>query len=76
MIDLLVTPARHLRFREFFFLLGGLPRLKGHIGILATHLFYDPAHEAHIGINFGDNRRMVESFQALIEVENILQRMG
>ena len=31
-----------VRFKEFFFLLGRLPKVKGHIGILATHLFYDP----------------------------------
>ena len=63
-----------IRFRELFFLLGGLPRLKGHIGILATHLYYDPLHDAHIALNFGDAGRMVESFQALIEVMNVLGR--
>ena len=61
-----------LHFKEFFPLLGHLPRAKGHIGILSTHMFYDPAKEAHIIMNFGDNTRMVESFQALIEIENML----
>jgi D-alanyl-D-alanine carboxypeptidase len=65
-----------IRFKEFFFLLGRLPRIKGHIGILATHLFYDPTREAHILLNFGDNKRMVQSFRALIEIENRLQRLG
>ena len=65
-----------IRFKEFFFLLGKLPKVKGHIGILATHLFYDPTRDAHIIINFGSNTRMVESFKALIEVENTIQRMG
>lgn len=64
-----------IRFREFFFLLGGLPRVKGHIGILATHMYYDPATESHLIMNFGDNKRMVESFRALIEIENTLQRI-
>jgi len=64
-----------IRFKDFFFLLGRLPKTKGHIGVLATHLFYDPIQEAHIIMNFGDNTRMVESFKALIEIENILQRM-
>jgi D-alanyl-D-alanine carboxypeptidase len=64
-----------LRFKEFFFLLGHLPRCRGHIGVLATHLFYDPVKDAHIILNLGDNTRMVESFQALIEIENILFRM-
>lgn len=65
-----------IRFGEFFFLLGGLPKVKGHIGILATHMFYDPRHQAHIVMNFGDNTRMVESFQALIEIENTLARIA
>jgi hypothetical protein len=49
--------------------------VKGHIGVLATPMFYDAAHETHILMNFGDNARMVESFKALIEVKNTLYRM-
>lgn len=64
-----------IHFNEFFFLLRGLPKVYGHIGILATHLFYDPIHEAHIILNFGATDRMVESFQALIQIENILQKI-
>lgn len=64
-----------IRFSEFFFLLRSLPRLYGHIGILATHLFYDPVNEAHIVLNFGATGRMVHSFQALIQIENLLQRV-
>jgi D-alanyl-D-alanine carboxypeptidase len=64
-----------IRFKEFFFLLGHLPKAKGHIGVLATHMFYDPTQDAHVVMNFGDNTRMVESFQALIEIENVLYRM-
>lgn len=64
-----------IHFSEFLFLLGGLPKIKGHIGILSTHMFYDPTRDTHIIMNFGSNTRMVESFKALIEVENILRRM-
>jgi len=64
-----------IHFKDFFFLLGRLPKIEGHIGILGTHLFYDPTLDAHIIMNFGDNTRMVESFKALIEIENVLQRM-
>jgi D-alanyl-D-alanine carboxypeptidase len=64
-----------IHFKDFFFLLGRLPKIKGHIGILGTHLFYDLTRDAHIIMNFGDNTRMVESFKALIEIENVLQRM-
>jgi D-alanyl-D-alanine carboxypeptidase len=65
-----------IRFKEFFFLLGKLPKIKGHIGILSTHLFYDPSSEAHIIMNFGSNTFMVGSFKALIEIENTIQRIG
>jgi D-alanyl-D-alanine carboxypeptidase len=64
-----------IRFKEFFFLLGRLPKIRGHIGILSTHLFYDPPHDAHIIMNFGSNTRMVESFKALIAIENVLQKI-
>ena len=65
-----------IRFKEFFFLLRHLPGIRGHIGILSTHMFYDPVTDAHIVMNFGDNTRMVASFKALIEVENTIQRIG
>jgi D-alanyl-D-alanine carboxypeptidase len=65
-----------IHFSEFFLLLRSLPKLKGAIGILATHLYYDPAHEAHIVMNFGDNSRMAASFQALIQIENTLKRIA
>ena len=64
-----------IRFKEFFFLLGKLPKIKGHIGILSTHMFFDPAKDAHTIMNFGSNTRMVESFMALIEIENLLQKV-
>jgi D-alanyl-D-alanine carboxypeptidase len=64
-----------IRFKEFFFLLGRLPKIKGHIGILSTQLFYDAVMDAHIIMNFGDNKSMVQSFRALIEIENTLLKM-
>lgn len=64
-----------IRFKDFFFLLGGLPKVKGHIGILSTHLFYDPTTETHIVMNFGDTARMVESFKALIEIVSGVKKL-
>lgn len=64
-----------IRFEEFFFLLKGLPRVYGHIGILSTHLFYDPESNTHIILNFGDDESMVTSFRALIEVVTTLRRI-
>lgn len=63
-----------LRLEGFFFLLRGLPRLYGHSGILATQLFYDPARDLHLVMNFGDDRQIANSFRFLIEVETTLER--
>ena len=63
-----------VRFEEFFPLLRGLPRPVGHIGILATHLFHDPANDTHIVMNFGSTQEMVRSFRTLIQIETLLTR--
>jgi len=63
-----------LRIEGFFFLLRGLPMPRGHIGILSTHLFYDLENDMHIILNFGSNKRMVESFKSLIMIEQIVKR--
>lgn len=64
-----------IRFEEFMFLLKGLPRLKGHIGILSTHLFYDPVSETSIVMNFGSDACMEASFKVLIEIMRLLHGM-
>lgn len=69
------TGIMEIRFEEFFFLLKGLPRVKGHIGVLSTHLFYDPSTETHIVMNFGSSKLMVQSFKALIEIVSQLKRV-
>jgi D-alanyl-D-alanine carboxypeptidase len=62
-----------VRFEEFFFLLRGLPRLYGHIGVVATHLWYEPLSETTIVLNVGDSTQMVASFRLLIDVMNLLR---
>ncbi len=61
-----------LHFNEFFFLLRGMPNVKGHIGITATHMFYDDVKDIHYIMNFGSDKRMVESFRTLIKIVQIL----
>jgi len=63
-----------LRFEELFFLLRGMPRPVGHIGILGTHLFYDAVNDAHIVMNFGGTSEMVRSFRTLIQIEQELKK--
>lgn len=63
-----------VRFEGFMPLLRGLPRPLGHIGVLATHLFHDPVHEADIVLNFASTREMARSFRTLIRIEQALAR--
>jgi len=65
-----------VRFEGFFPLLRGLPRPVGHIGVLATHMFFDPVNRAHIVMNFGSTREMVRSFRTLTQIETLLTRAG
>lgn len=63
-----------IRFGEFFFTLRGLPKPTGHIGVLATHMFYDEENDAHIVMNFGGTEQMVQSFRTLIQIESLLSK--
>ena len=62
-----------LHFNEFFFLLRGMPNMKGHIGITSTHMFYDDVNDVHYIMNFGSDQRMVESCRTLIKIVQILK---
>lgn len=63
-----------VRFEQFFFLLRGLPRYRGHIGVLSTHLFWDPDTNTHIALNFGSDGAMVQSFKTLIQIASELKK--
>jgi D-alanyl-D-alanine carboxypeptidase len=63
-----------VRFEGFAPWLRGQPRLLGHIGVTATHLFHDPAHGAEIAMNFASTREMTRSFRTLFEVVRLLGR--
>ena len=63
-----------VRFKEFFPLLD-LPLVRGHIGILGTHLFYDATTDTHIVLNFGSTSEIEPSFMALIEILSVIKRV-
>ncbi len=63
-----------IHFNEFFFLMRHFPRCTGHIGITATHLFYDPDHDLTIVLNFGSNTAMSESFVFLSQVMGMVKK--
>lgn len=65
-----------VRFDGLSPFLRGMPRPLGHIGVIATHLFHDPAHDAEIAMNFASTREMRRSFRTLIEIERLLQRLS
>lgn len=64
-----------LHFDEFSFMLKGLPTMNGHIGVLSTHLFYDPTTKTHIVMNFGSSSKMNDSFKALINMMMTLKQV-
>lgn len=64
-----------LHFEEFFFLLRGLPQMKGHIGVLSTHIFYDETTDTHIALNFGSTSQMENSFKTLIDMVMTLRQV-
>lgn len=49
------------------------PRLVGHLGISAAHLWYDPVHDADVVVNFGSTRAMRPSFRTLVEIERLIR---
>lgn len=63
-----------IRFGDFLIFLRGLPKLKGHIGILATHTYYDPQNETYYVLNFGDTDEMSTSFRALSETVALISK--
>lgn len=63
-----------VRFGEFFFLLRGLPRLRGHLGVTGVHAWYDPASQATYVLNVGNTKDMATSFRLLIDILMLVQR--
>ncbi len=64
-----------IHFDEFFFLLKKWPKLTGHIGITATHMFYDATSDTHFIMNFGSTSNMVASFRVLIDLIGKLNKI-
>lgn len=65
-----------LKFGEFFPLLRGLPQPSGHLGVTTTHLFYYPAQQAHVVLNFHSTEEMTKSFQTHIRIAQLLARLS
>lgn len=62
-----------LRFDGFSPLLRGLPRPLGHLGSLATYLFYNPVRDTHLVMNFHARREMPRVIRSAIAVESVLK---
>lgn len=65
-----------LKFEGFMPLLHGLPRPVGGLGILATHMFYYPAHDTHVILNFHSFKRMNASFSTHIRLARLIKAHG
>lgn len=64
-----------VHFEGFAPWLRGWPRLVGHLGITAAHLWHDPVSGADITLNLGSTRQMSRSFRALFEVVRLLRKV-
>lgn len=64
-----------LRFGEFLFLLRGYPRMVGHMGILATQMFYDPSRDLHVIVSLGTDAAMEDSVRLLIAILGQVSRI-
>lgn len=63
-----------VRFEEFFFLLKGLPRLQGHIGVTGVHAWFDPIFKNTFVLNVGNTKDMSLSFRLLISIVQVIQK--
>ena len=65
-----------VRFEGFVPWARGWPRLVGHLGISAAHLWNDPDSGATITINLGWTRQMTRSFRVLFAVVQQLRKLA
>lgn len=64
-----------LRFGEFFPLLGRLPDMIGHMGILGTMLFIDPENGVSAVVNLGADGRMEDAVRLVIDAATCAARI-
>ena len=63
-----------VRFEEFFSLLKGMPRLRGHLGVTGVHAWYDLKTGATFALNVGNTGDMGKSFRLLIKIIKMLYK--
>ena len=65
-----------VRFGEYSWTLDYLPESLGHLGILATHLWYEPLTDTYIIMNYGSNGQLETSVMDFITLETTLRRIS
>lgn len=68
------TGMMQIHFEEFFFLLKGLPRIQGHLGVTGVHAWYDPITKSTFVLNVGNTKDMTKSFTLLIKILQLVQQ--
>ena len=63
------------RFNEFMPTLGFLPKYRGHMGILGTHVLYDPENGTILVASFGSTDFVAGSVRTMIQLATILWRI-
>lgn len=64
-----------MQFEKFMPLLGYLPRMSGHMGVLGTQLFYDELSDMVYVSSFGSSDATAASVQTLIQILSTVYRV-
>lgn len=64
-----------MQFEKFFPLLGFLPRMTGHMGVLGTQLFYDKSTDMIYVSSFGSSDATAASVQSMIQILSTVYRI-
>jgi D-alanyl-D-alanine carboxypeptidase len=64
-----------MEFDKFSPMLGFLPQMKGHMGVLGTQLFYDPETDMVYVSSFGSSDATANSVKTMIQILSIVYRV-
>lgn len=64
-----------MQFEKFMPLLGFLPRMTGHMGVLGTQLFYDESSDMVYVSSFGSSDATAASVQSMIQILSTVYRV-
>lgn len=63
-------------FEKFFFLLKGLPKLEGHMGVLSCFMLWSPSTDLSLVVNFGSDSHNEAGVKLIIELLQTMMRIN